>query len=365
MKVPSIMSKFGLRLASLSVITLFSLILVQVVSTQSNPDNTESQSEHILFIRDDSSSVTFNVNTGKLRQLTPDRYYGQRWSPDGKRILGLQIDENPFNPFKLFVMDADGQNLLLLTDPSQFNIVSHSEVWSPDSQRIFFVARDRQADASLAIYSMPANGGSIHRLTELSSVYRGLDVSPDGSQIMFSSHGYKLYTIASEGGTPKLIDIPLKIANFTLSPDGSQIAAVSFSPEKQIGLYVMKVDGSDIRLLVTDMMEIHALGWSPDGTEQLFYGDGIRGRKTTIGIVNVNTGKVDTYDVGEGVLESINLIRTATWSRDGKQIVISGVYTEDNPYNIHASLYLVDRRFTQIRRLTYGTHLDDVVQWRP
>ena len=55
------------------------------------------------------------------------------WSPDGERIAFNSNDTN--RNWAIFVMDADGGNLLQLTDSTY---IARWPVWLPDSSRIAF-----------------------------------------------------------------------------------------------------------------------------------------------------------------------------------------------------------------------------------
>ena len=251
-----------------------------------------------------------------------------------------------------------------LNIPSRFDPLTFR--WSSDGKRIIFRARDTQAEQGQprwAIYDVPANGGSTHHLTEpFSSPGQGLTLSPDGSQIAFS-YDRTLYTIPADGGEPHAIDVPLQTgATLTFSPDGSQFADLASGSDGK-GLYVFTRDSNSVRPLVTDMGSIRSFKWSPDSSELLFTTNEINGYPSALGIVNVETNVVDTYEVGQGVLESLNAVTAAVWSLDGTQIAISGRFRGNDPYT--TNLYLLNRKMTQIQRLTPLEVSDSVVQWRP
>lgn len=335
---------------------------------QANESSAGKRQDEILFVRlDDKSFATWilDVNTGQTTRLTSNRYHARNWSPDGTQILASYSDGNPFGALSLVVMEADGKNPQHLTNPDLIN--SSDGIWSPDGNTIFFSAFDKQTEKgqpSWAIYSVPAKGGSIHRLIEPSTSRSGLALSPDGSTIVFNKDA-KYYTMSTDAKDIHVIDVPLHAnSQIAWSPDGSQIAVITSDQYKEnFGIYLFEPYGSNMRLLVTDM--VRSIEWSSDSSELLFWASPNFGITSALGIVNVNTGKIDKYEVGHGVLESINGIRKAVWSADGTQIVITGKFKENNPYDSSASLYLVDRHFTQIRRLTHVHNTDDVVQWRP
>jgi Tol biopolymer transport system component len=130
-------------------------------------------------------------------------------------------------------------------------------------------------------------------------------------------------------------------------------------------LHSIAADGSGSRRLVSGLGSFRHESWSPDGSELLFTAEPNHREYTVLGIVNVETLELRRYDMGEGLFEPLLAIGEVAWSTDGSQIVISGYYRENNPYNTQSSLYLLDREVTQMRRLTEVGVADFVVQWQP
>jgi TolB protein len=85
------------------------------------------------------------MNTdGTVNRLTFNKYEERApsWSPDGKRIMflarvGTRPGPNPGFNFEICVMDADGTNLVQLTDNAVFDGTGNS-AWSPDGKKIVF-----------------------------------------------------------------------------------------------------------------------------------------------------------------------------------------------------------------------------------
>jgi Tol biopolymer transport system component len=83
------------------------------------------------------------------------------WSPDGTKIV-FTGDECTNNPDKseIYVVNADGTNLVRLTTNSDFDL---RPVWSPDGEKIAFVSL---RDGNLEIYIMNADGSQQTNLTQ-------------------------------------------------------------------------------------------------------------------------------------------------------------------------------------------------------
>ena len=129
------------------------------------------------------------------------------WSPDGSKIAfdrgsGQWVKGDPVS--HIFVVDADGSNLVQLTS-GEFG--DRSPSWSPDGKRIVFARQDlnnregiyeRYDDVFIAV--MDADGSKLKTLTEggLSDGYPAW--SPDGRWIAYDG-GQDLWLMDTEGET--------------------------------------------------------------------------------------------------------------------------------------------------------------------
>jgi len=91
------------------------------------------------------------------------------WSPDGTKIIF-------HNPVDVYVINADGTNLLNLTNGAGGNVGGVEPAWSPDGSKIAFSSdRVDPTHYNYEIYVMNADGSNQTRLT-YSAAY---DTSPD------------------------------------------------------------------------------------------------------------------------------------------------------------------------------------------
>ncbi len=179
--------------------------------------------------------------------------------------------------------------------------------FSPDGTKIAFVSdRDRPSSEEplTDIYVMNRDGSDQTRVT-INDVY---DFSPawlDNDHLVYRS-GYnpgELVMLDLRDGS----ETRLGIEGYSPAPnaDGSQIAYLF-----EGGLYVMQADGSDVRLVVADLVGISGPTWSPDGSQLLF----TRMGETAQGIYVVDAD-------GENLTEISHIPAvSATWSPDGAQI---------------------------------------------
>jgi Tol biopolymer transport system component len=189
------------------------------------------------------------------------------WSPDGTRILfsstlydpSIEMctpgDPHEFRcPTDIYVMDADGSNVVRLTDDPADEF---QPVWSPDGSRIAFARSLSDQLSHPAIFTMNPDGTDVRQVSEATE---GSDWSPtwapDGSRLIFVGiHNENLgIWMVNEDGSGEHMVLGGVGAWFVIdaewSPDGGLIAFVGnpttgdYSPDD--ALYVMRPDGSGV-----------------------------------------------------------------------------------------------------------------------
>ncbi len=87
-----------------------------------------------LELRDDEHIAVFDIATGAVTDLGPG--YVPRWSPDGTRLTFIRATGDVVD---IYVMDADGTDVVQLTDDPAFDTFPN---WSPDGATILFLSAD-------------------------------------------------------------------------------------------------------------------------------------------------------------------------------------------------------------------------------
>jgi Tol biopolymer transport system component len=254
-----------------------------------SPDG--SRIAYLNPIADERGIYVANADGSDVSRLTdgPNDAWPS-WSPDGTRIVfsssrdDASIDRcTPAGadfacPTDIYAMDADGSNVTRLTsDPAP----EYQPAWSPDGGRIAFVRTVHHEtpgeifDAP-AIFTMAPDGGGV---AQVSSGDGGSDFSPswaaDGSQIAFAairSEDWGIWVVDADGTDEQRIlgGVGAWYAEDPVwSPDGALIAFVGnpisgdYSPED--ALYVMRPDGSDVRLVAeaADRSVAGDIAWRP------------------------------------------------------------------------------------------------------
>lgn len=199
---------------------------------------------------------------------TPSHETLLSWSPDGERIAYAQwegAEEAPPN-MRLVVSNADGSEprdvLCCGSFPTDFH-------WSPDSRQIVFPAFDGE---NLHLTTVDIEREQPFDVTQLPSSITLLYPSLDGSRyaMVLSVEGQTdIFVINADGsGLTNLTHHPANDESPVWSPDGRYIAFASnrggISQLRQ--LYVMRADGSDVRL-VSDKCVGSLSWWAVPGEE--------------------------------------------------------------------------------------------------
>jgi Tol biopolymer transport system component len=205
-----------------------------------------------------SNIFRMNIDGSGLVPLTdftlPFSSTDPSWSPDGTKIVFVS-DRGGARRSEIWVMNADGTNLVQLTTNIQFGSdingpfysLDLEPSWSPDGSKIVFRS-NRDGASNPEIYSMNANGSNLTRLTNNAAEDSGPAWAPDGQHIAFSSRGggrFGIYLIDTSGGDDHLITPSGNDPSW--SPDGSKIVFNDLDPQPNnaFALYLINSDGSN------------------------------------------------------------------------------------------------------------------------
>lgn len=200
---------------------------------------------------------------------------GPVWSPDGNKItfaLGkfFQALQGP-SFADIAVINSDGTGLKVLTKgDGNYGFPS----WSPDGRRIVYRAANKDKKG---LFIIDSETGEVKTLTD-NSHDNFPSWSPAGELIAFTSFrdgDYEIYTIKPDGtGLERLTNIPGNDAHTAWSPDGKWIAFSSAkagfkdeavlhpqNPQPYGEIFVMRANGSDVRMLTDNQYEEATPGW--------------------------------------------------------------------------------------------------------
>jgi hypothetical protein len=249
------------------------------------------RSDTVTIAREGQAEAAFAVNCSLAS------------GPTAERILFSRGNNTPLGlgPEQLHAVNADGTGHVQLTD-DQFNYVEFA--WSPDRTTILF-ASDRPGPSTYSLYLMDADGTNVRPVNE--SIRAGsASWSPDGQQIVYGSGG--IWMINRDGTGATQITTDPTDAMPAWSPDGGRIAFA-----RNLRLYVMNVDGSDLHPISDGLGGEGYPRWSPDGTRILYVGNRLVGLEVYV-IQENGFGR-------RNVTDNIDNDTDAAWSPMGDRIV--------------------------------------------
>jgi copper transport protein len=294
---------------------------VPVAPGQLSPDSPRADAEtltgRLVFGPDfDNTLWLLRLPDGKpeaLMRLGPKEFTSNpAWSPDGRQIAFsyYRLPENAAIPVPdgtdLYVMNADGSGMRPLWLHEESGAALQYPAWSADGASIY-VSR-----------AAPGGARSIDRVLvqsgERSRVVSGAAfpaLSPDGLSLAYVRYpippdrGESLWSSAPDGSAPREIIGPSAFAKFfglRFSPDGKQLlfAAVGqpqgttrtrLEPLRTLfgrifmvpqahangdlwDLWIVDLDGSNLRPLTALGEDMPVAAWSPDGKSIAFLGGG-------------------------------------------------------------------------------------------
>jgi Tol biopolymer transport system component len=230
-------------------------VLITVVGmTSNNPNRVIYSSGGTLYMTDSQFATPQALRSG----------YDVAWSPDGSKIaFSARAGGND----EIHVMNADGSNLLRLTNDSASD---RYPSWSPDGTKLVYASHPNSGDWE--IYTMNADGTNKRFLTNnnVDDIYPAW--SPDGRKIAFSrktSDDFDLFTMNANGsGSQRLLNRDSDDFDPVWSPDGSRLLFTAVDGNSNI--FVINSDGTGLRALTNNRADDEQADWSPDGSQIIF-----------------------------------------------------------------------------------------------
>jgi len=304
-----------------------------------------SRSEH-----DDGIYVVPALGGPERKLRTPslsawgDMGAGLDWSPDGKYLAYVDAPANQQSP-TIFLLAVDNPEDIRPLTTSAGLSGDYVPRFSPDGQTVAFVhwAPEDVND----IFLVRLAGGEPKRLTFDNEATWGLDWTPDGAYIVYSSDRLggraRLWKVRASGGQPEPLSVGLGAAvSPALSRVGRRLAYTQWDQNYNIWRYeVSRTTGPSAppTKLVASTGGSTAPQFSPDGKTVAFESTRSGSREIWVCESDGSNPRRLTFFGGPEV-------RRPHWSPDGREIAF-----EASAGGRHSAVYLVSVEGGQPRRL--------------
>jgi TolB protein len=181
-------------------------------------------------------------------------------SPDGKTIAFTRFYIDPDKP-TTWLMDRNGTNLRQVAD-----VRAWDPSWSPDGSRILFASYINNT-SQLFIINMDGTG--LRQVGNFPLLRGRSDWSAQGQIVTYSGRPWEreLYILNSDGSTQHQISPSGGNSQGpSFSPDGEWIAFTAYFDEYNVQgceIYIMRVDGTDLRRLTKNDYCDYQPRWGP------------------------------------------------------------------------------------------------------
>jgi Tol biopolymer transport system component len=278
---------------------------------------------------------------------------GLAWSPDGKYLAVADGGEkaDPGGTIRIFYISVESgerrESKIELPGPFVSDLS-----FAPDGKELAFIAGP--GGGSKDVYVASVSGGKARALTSLRSTMIGVDWTPDGRELVFSS-GHQgpntLWRISRAGGDPQPLSVATDNALFPrIAAHGHRLLFLHWAVDTNIWRTPLSPTdhGAPSRIIASTRQD-SSPAFSPDGNRLAFASDRAGSFEIYISAADgSNPVQLTAMKTGSG---------SPTWSADGKQIAF------ESGENGEGDIYLISAEGGSPRRLTKGPYDSKVPTW--
>ncbi len=288
---------------------------------------------------------------GTPHNFIDDKAAEVAWSPDGTRVVYHTWEGGD----PTFVADRNGTNrrLILQNEPGLHN---HYQIWSQDSRWIYFV-RGRSATHEMDLWRIRPDGGGLEQLTHLNTDI-GYPAPISERTILFVAHnqdgvGPWLWAFDLRTRTASRVSSGLEeYTALAATEDGRLLAASVVNP--QVNLWSVPITSRVVEEHEVKAFQVPtARSWAPRfGGGSLFY---LSSRDGADGLWNYRDGKMqEIWKGSDGALQSPVAV-----SADGSKVAFA------LRRNGKQQMHVIAADGTQLRALSGDVDVRGTASWSP
>lgn len=239
--------------------------------------------------------------------------------------------------FQLYTMNADGSDVVQITQLPPSQNPFWTPAYSPDGQQIVF---SNDATGFMELYVVNADGTGLRQLTSDAGDNIFGRWSRDGSSIKYSrlfivtGQGafHHLATINADGSDPQFLTHALfEDLLPVFFPDGRKMAFYSTRENLRSALWVANTNGSMATRITEPPLAAAFPDISPDGRTLVFHD-----HENTEYVPNIWVANVDGSGLKRLTNSAVLVAGEAAFSPDGRKIIFVGNPVFPNPPNIYS-----------------------------
>lgn len=345
---PRRLSPVKLAVGVTTLVGIIGLIILLFVIRAANPR------DELVFPTFAPSATTALTQPGVI-ETTPSAAAPTSDDPTGKIVYSCQVHRDE-NDIQLCLINADGSGFRQLT----FDSNNYYPSFAPDGRSIVFASI---RTGKWQVYEMDLQSSNVKALTTNLPGVAAPEISPDGTQIVFTHVGAdanlttSIWLMQRDGSNPHELraEPNVDLLDPSWSPDGTQIVyARTAGGETQ--LYVMNADGTDAHF-ITNMEGLRGrTDWSPDGTTIGTYAGTVWHRE----LYFMAPDGSNLRQIGKTGGNSL----APAFSPDSQWVVFTG-YLDRYRDLQGCELYIMRRDGSDLRRLTDNDYCDYQPRWGP